>query len=50
MAIDYALFDLAYNHMLNSTDYIGVTVTADDDFDYRAVAAKYFIDLQQGNS
>ncbi|MBQ4858625.1 putative porin [Pseudoalteromonas sp. MMG007] len=46
---DYALFDLAYNHMLNSTDYVGVTVTADDDFDYRAVAAKYFIDLQQGN-
>ncbi|MBB1371774.1 putative porin [Pseudoalteromonas sp. SR45-4] len=46
---NYALFDLAYNHMLNSTDYIGVTVTADDDFDYRAVAAKYFIDLQQGN-
>ncbi|MBQ4834638.1 putative porin [Pseudoalteromonas sp. MMG010] len=46
---DYALFDLAYNHMLNSTDYIGVTLTADDDFDYRSVAAKYFIDLQQGN-
>ena len=46
---DFALFDLAYNHMLNSTDYVGVTVTADDDFDYRAVAAKYFIDLQQGN-
>ncbi|WP_166421526.1 putative porin [Pseudoalteromonas sp. Z1A8] len=46
---DYALFDLAYNHMLNSTDYVGVTLTSDDDFDYRAVAAKYFIDLQQGN-
>ncbi|WP_372762249.1 putative porin [Pseudoalteromonas sp.] len=46
---DFALFDLAYNHMLNSTDYVGVTLTADDDFDYRAVAAKYFIDLSQGN-
>ncbi|ASM49564.1 hypothetical protein PESP_a1447 [Pseudoalteromonas espejiana DSM 9414] len=46
---DFALFDLAYNHMLNSTDYVGVTLTSDDDFDYRAVAAKYFIDLQQGN-
>ncbi|MBB1451854.1 putative porin [Pseudoalteromonas sp. SG43-1] len=46
---DYALFDLAYNYMLNSTDYVGVTLTSDDDFDYRAVAAKYFIDLQQGN-
>lgn len=42
-------FDLAYNHKLNSTDYIGFTVSADDDFDYRAVSAKYFIDLQQGN-
>lgn len=46
---DSALFDLAYNHRLNSTDYVGVTLTSDDDFDYRAVAAKYFIDLQQGN-
>ncbi|MBH0004448.1 putative porin [Pseudoalteromonas sp. SWYJZ12] len=46
---DYALFDLAYNYMLNGTDYVGVTLTSDDDFDYRAVAAKYFIDLQQGN-
>ncbi|MDN3383801.1 MULTISPECIES: putative porin [Pseudoalteromonas] len=43
------VFDLAYNHQLNSTDYIGFTVTADDEFDYRAVAAKYFVDLQQGN-
>lgn len=46
---DYALFNLAYNYMLNSTDYVGVTLTADDEFDYRSVAAKYFIDLQQGN-
>lgn len=46
---DYALFDLAYNHQLNSTDYIGFTVTSDDEFDYRAVNAKYFMDLKQGN-
>lgn len=46
---DFALFNLAYNYMLNSTDYVGVTLTSDDDFDYRAVAAKYFVDLQQGN-
>ncbi|MGS0535399.1 putative porin [Pseudoalteromonas sp. SaAl2] len=43
------LFDLAYNHQLNSTDYVGFTVTSDDEFDYRAVNAKYFMDLQQGN-
>ncbi|MGS0496495.1 putative porin [Pseudoalteromonas sp. S1727] len=43
------LFDLAYNHQLNSTDYIGFTVTSDDEFDYRAVNAKYFMDLKQGN-
>ncbi|WP_417670705.1 putative porin [Pseudoalteromonas tetraodonis] len=42
-------FSLAYNHMLNDTDYVGITVESDDDFDYRLVAAKYFIDLQQGN-
>ena len=42
-------FDLAYNHKLNSTDYIGFTVTADDEFDYRALNVKYFMDLQQGN-
>lgn len=43
------LFSLAYNHMLNDTDYVGITVESDDDFDSRSVAAKYFIDLQQGN-
>jgi len=43
------MFDLKYNHQLNSTDYIGFTLTADDEFDYRAVNAKYFVDLQQGN-
>jgi len=42
-------FSLAYNHMLNDTDYVGITVESDDDFDYRLVAAKYFVDLQQGN-
>ena len=42
-------FSLAYNHMLNDTDYVGITVESDDDFDSRLVAAKYFIDLQQGN-
>lgn len=46
---DFALFDLAYNHQLNSTDYIGFTLTSDDEFDYRAVNAKYFMDLKQGN-
>ena len=43
------LFSLAYNHMLNDTDYVGITVESDDDFDSRSVAAKYFVDLQQGN-
>lgn len=43
------MFDLVYNHELNSTDYIGFTLTSDDNFDYRAVNAKYFMDLQQGN-
>lgn len=43
------IFDLVYNHELNSTDYIGFTLTSDDNFDYRAVSAKYFMDLQQGN-
>ncbi|QLE09692.1 putative porin [Pseudoalteromonas shioyasakiensis] len=43
------MFDLVYNHELNSTDYIGFTLTSDDNFDYRAVSAKYFMDLQQGN-
>ncbi|MBB1294996.1 putative porin [Pseudoalteromonas sp. SG43-7] len=43
------IFDLAYDHKLNSTDYIGFTVTSDDEFDYRAVNAKYFMDLKQGN-
>lgn len=42
-------FSLAYNHMLNDTDYVGITVESDDDFDSRSVAAKYFVDLQQGN-
>ncbi|WP_193050670.1 putative porin [Pseudoalteromonas undina] len=42
-------FSLAYNHMLNDTDYVGITVESDDDFDSRLVAAKYFVDLQQGN-
>jgi len=46
---DYALFSLAYNYMLNGTDYVGVTVASDDDFDKRSVAAKYFVDLQEGN-
>ena len=46
---NYTLFSLAYNHMLNDTDYVGVTVESDDDFDSRSVAAKYFVDLQQGN-
>ena len=31
------MFDLKYNHQLNSTDYLGFTFTADDEFDYRAV-------------
>ena len=43
------IFDLVYNHELNSTDYIGFTLTSDDNFDYRALSAKYFMDLQQGN-
>ncbi|NMM42449.1 putative porin [Pseudoalteromonas arctica] len=43
------MFELAYDHKLNSTDYIGFTVTSDDEFDYRAVNAKYFMDLKQGN-
>ena len=34
---DYALFSVAYNHMLNGTDYVGVTVESDDEFDYRSV-------------
>ena len=42
-------FSLAYNHMLNDTDYVGITVESDDDFDSSSVAAKYFVDLQQGN-
>lgn len=42
-------FSLAYNHMLNDTDYVGITVESDDDFDSRSIAAKYFVDLQQGN-
>ena len=46
---NYVMFDLKYNHQINSTDYLGFTFTADDEFDYRAVSAKYFMDLQQGN-
>jgi len=46
---DYALFSVAYTHLLNGTDYVGITVETDDEFDYRSVSAKYFVDLQEGN-
>ncbi|TMP55167.1 putative porin, partial [Pseudoalteromonas sp. S1610] len=42
-------FSIAYNDMLNHTDIVGITEESDHDIDSRSVAAKYFVELPQGN-
>jgi|GEM_PF-231572 len=37
------LFSAAYTHQINASDYLGVTVSSDDDFDYKSVSAKYLM-------
>ncbi|MDF2178368.1 putative porin [Aliiglaciecola sp. CAU 1673] len=39
------LFSGQYTHRLGGNDYLGVTVSADDEFDYREVTSKYFRSL-----
>ena len=41
------LVSAAYTHYINGNDYLGVTLTSDDDFDYKSVSAKYFKKLSQ---
>ncbi|MEE2024289.1 MULTISPECIES: putative porin [Alkalimonas] len=39
------LFSASYNVQLEGNDYIGFTVSTDDDFDYQSISSKYFAAL-----
>lgn len=42
------LFSASYNHQINESDYLGVTISGDNDLDYKSISAKYFRKLDQG--
>lgn len=42
------VFSASYNHQLNESDYLGITISGDNDLDYNSIAAKYFRKLDQG--
>lgn len=39
------LFSASYNVQLEGNDYVGFTVSTDDDFDYQSISSKYFAAL-----
>ena len=42
-------FSAAYNHEINATDYIGFTLTSDDEADVVSLSSKYFAHLGDDN-
>ncbi|PWK53353.1 putative porin [Pleionea mediterranea] len=45
---DYDITSLtaSYNHQINDTDYLGVTLYAEEQFDYKKLSTKYFTKLE----
>jgi len=44
---DQYRFSVKYNQQLTNKDYIGYTLTTDDNFDHQTVAVRYFTELNQ---
>ena len=40
--------NLYIEKQINESDYLGVTISGDNDLDYKSISAKYFMKLNQG--
>ncbi|PWK53615.1 putative porin [Pleionea mediterranea] len=46
---DQTILMSSYNHQINASDYIGVSMALSDDLDYKQISSKYFSQLENDN-